>query len=98
MSTRVVDPLRRPRGKAMRRNFSGEDGPVPDPGAGQFRGKIAHVLHHPTMGYWRNEAIQRCDDACGDDSAGRLATATLRASLSLSPTPAATLTTPCWHA
>lgn len=43
MSNRVVKLAQRPTGMVKRENFSIEDGPVPQPGAGEFRVRIEYI-------------------------------------------------------
>jgi len=40
MSNRMVKLARRPQGMVAREDFTIEDGPVPEPGPGEFRVKI----------------------------------------------------------
>jgi NADPH-dependent curcumin reductase CurA len=56
MSNRLVKLVRRPKGMATREDFAFEDGPVPEPGPGEFRVKIACISLDPAMRAWMNEA------------------------------------------
>jgi NADPH-dependent curcumin reductase len=56
MSNRMVKLAQRPAGMVKRENFSIEDGPVPQPGAGEFRVRIAYISLDPAMRGWMNEA------------------------------------------
>jgi NADPH-dependent curcumin reductase len=56
MSNRMVRLVRRPRGMATRADFAIEDGPVPEPGPGEFRVKIAYISLDPAMRGWMNDA------------------------------------------
>jgi NADPH-dependent curcumin reductase len=56
MSNRMVKLARRPRGMVMREDFRIEDGPVPEPGPGEFRIKIECISLDPAMRGWMNEA------------------------------------------
>jgi len=56
MSNRMVRLARRPRGLATRSDFTIEDGPVPEPGPGEFRVKIAYISLDPAMRGWMNDA------------------------------------------
>ena len=56
MSNRMVRLARRPRGMATRSDFTIEDGPVPEPGPGEFRVKIAYISLDPAMRGWMNDA------------------------------------------
>jgi len=55
MSNRMVKLVRRPKGMVVREDFKIEDGPVPEPGAGEFRVKIAYISLDPAMRGWMNE-------------------------------------------
>jgi NADPH-dependent curcumin reductase CurA len=55
MSNRMVKLVRRPKGMVVREDFKIEDGPVPDPGAGEFRVRIAYISLDPAMRGWMNE-------------------------------------------
>ena len=55
MSNRMVKLARRPRGMVTRQDFSFEDGPVPEPGAGEFRVRVEYVSLDPAMRGWMNE-------------------------------------------
>jgi len=56
MTNRMVKLARRPKGMAVREDFRIEDGPVPEPGPGEFRVKIAYISLDPAMRGWMNEA------------------------------------------
>jgi NADPH-dependent curcumin reductase CurA len=56
MSNRMVKLARRPKGMVAREDFRIEDGPVPEPGANEFRVKVAYVSLDPAMRGWMNEA------------------------------------------
>jgi NADPH-dependent curcumin reductase CurA len=56
MSNRMVKLARRPVGMAKREDFSIEDGPVPQPGPGEFRVKIEYISLDPAMRGWMNDA------------------------------------------
>ena len=56
MSNRMVKLARRPTGMVKREDFSIEDGPVPEPGAGEFRIRIEYISLDPAMRGWMNEA------------------------------------------
>src|SRR6476660_1262453 len=56
MSNRMVKLAQRPVGMAKRENFSIEDGPVPQPGAGEFRVKVEYISLDPAMRGWMNDA------------------------------------------
>jgi NADPH-dependent curcumin reductase CurA len=55
MSNRMVRLARRPVGMVKREDFKIEDGPVPEPGAGEFRVKVAYVSLDPAMRGWISE-------------------------------------------
>ena len=55
MSNRMVKLARRPKGMVTREDFTIEDGPVPEPGAGEFRVKIEYISLDPAMRGWMNE-------------------------------------------
>jgi NADPH-dependent curcumin reductase CurA len=55
MSNRMVKLARRPVGMVKREDFRIEDGPVPEPGANEFRVKVAYVSLDPAMRGWMNE-------------------------------------------
>jgi NADPH-dependent curcumin reductase len=55
MSNRMVKLARRPAGMVKRDDFRIEDGPVPEPSAGEFRVKVAYVSLDPAMRGWINE-------------------------------------------
>ncbi len=55
MSNRMVKLARRPKGMVTREDFRVEDGPVPEPGPGEFRVKIAYISLDPAMRGWVNE-------------------------------------------
>jgi len=55
MSNRMVRLVRRPVGMVKREDFKVEDGPVPEPGAGEFRVKSAYVSLDPAMRGWMSE-------------------------------------------
>jgi NADPH-dependent curcumin reductase len=55
MGNRMVKLARRPQGMVTRADFHIEDGPVPEPGVGQFRVKITYVSLDPAMRGWLNE-------------------------------------------
>jgi NADPH-dependent curcumin reductase CurA len=55
MSNRMVKLARRPKGMVQRADFTIEDGPVPEPGAGEFRVKIEYISLDPAMRGWMNE-------------------------------------------
>jgi len=43
MSNRLVKLTRRPRGMVTRADFTVEDGPLPEPGPGEMRVRIAYI-------------------------------------------------------
>jgi NADPH-dependent curcumin reductase CurA len=55
MSNRMVRLARRPLGMVKREDFTIEDGPVPEPGAGEFRVRIAYISLDPAMRGWMSE-------------------------------------------
>jgi NADPH-dependent curcumin reductase len=55
MSNRMVRLVRRPVGMVQRADFKIEDGPVPEPGAGEFRIRIAYISLDPAMRGWMSE-------------------------------------------
>ena len=55
MSNRMIKLARRPVGMVKRDDFKIEDGPVPEPGPGEFRVKVAYVSLDPAMRGWMNE-------------------------------------------
>ncbi len=55
MTNRMVKLARRPKGMVVREDFKVEDGPVPEPGAGEFRIKIEYVSLDPAMRGWIND-------------------------------------------
>ena len=55
MNNRMVRLARRPRGVATRADFTIEDGPVPEPGPGEFRVRIACISLDPAMRGWMND-------------------------------------------
>ena len=55
MSNRMVRLARRPVGMVKREDFKVEDGPVPEPGVGEFRVRIAYVSLDPAMRGWISE-------------------------------------------
>ena len=56
MSNRMVKLARRPKGMVTREDFTIEDGPVPEPGANEFRVKVEYISLDPAMRGWMNEA------------------------------------------
>ena len=56
MSNRLVKLTRRPRGMVTRADFTVEDGPLPEPGPGEMRVRIAYIALDPAMRGWMNEA------------------------------------------
>src|SRR5262249_22440425 len=56
MSNRMARLARRPRGMVTRADFTIEDGPVPEPGPGEFRVRIAYISLDPAMRGWMNDA------------------------------------------
>lgn len=52
---RQVTLARRPHGQATREDFAITTSPVPEPGAGEFRVRIAYVSLDPAMRGWMNE-------------------------------------------
>ncbi len=56
MSNRMVRLARRPKGMATREDFTIEDGPVPEPGPGEFRVKVEYVSLDPAIRGWMNDA------------------------------------------
>jgi NADPH-dependent curcumin reductase len=56
MSNRMVRLARRPRGMVTRADFTIEDGPVPEPGPGEFRVRVACISLDPAMRGWMNDA------------------------------------------
>src|SRR5262245_11203374 len=56
MSNRMVKLARRPKGMTMRADFSIEDSPIPQPGAGEFRVKVHYISLDPARRGWMNEA------------------------------------------
>ena len=56
MSNRMVKLARRPVGLAKREDFTIEDGPVPEPGPGEFRVKVGYVSLDPAIRGWMNDA------------------------------------------
>ena len=55
MSNRMMKLARRPVGMAKREDFSIEDGPVPEPGPGEFRVKVEYISLDPAMRGWMAE-------------------------------------------
>ena len=55
MSNRMVKLARRPKGMVTREDFTIEDGPVPEPGPGEFRVKIEYISLDPAMRGWMND-------------------------------------------
>jgi NADPH-dependent curcumin reductase CurA len=55
MSNRMVKLARRPKGMIKREDFTIEDGPVPEPGAGEFRVKLEYISLDPAMRGWVKE-------------------------------------------
>jgi NADPH-dependent curcumin reductase CurA len=55
MSNRMVKLARRPKGMVTREDFAIEDGPVPEPGPGEFRVHIQYISLDPAMRGWMNE-------------------------------------------
>ena len=55
MSNRMVRLARRPVGMAKREDFTVEDGPVPEPGPGEFRVGVEYVSLDPAMRGWMAE-------------------------------------------
>jgi NADPH-dependent curcumin reductase CurA len=55
MSNRMVKLARRPTGMVKREDFTVEDGPVAEPGAGEFRVKVEYVSLDPAMRGWIND-------------------------------------------
>jgi NADPH-dependent curcumin reductase CurA len=56
MSNRIVKLARRPKGMVTREDFRIEDGPVPEPGPGEFRVGIEYISLDPAMRGWMNDA------------------------------------------
>jgi NADPH-dependent curcumin reductase CurA len=55
MGNRMARLARRPRGMVTRDDFTFEDGPVPEPAAGEFRVRIEAISLDPAMRGWMNE-------------------------------------------
>ena len=55
MSNRMVKLARRPKGMVTREDFTIEDGPVPEPGPGEFRVAVQYISLDPAMRGWMNE-------------------------------------------
>jgi NADPH-dependent curcumin reductase CurA len=55
MSNRMVKLVRRPKGMTTRADFSIEDGPVPQPGPGEFRVRVEYISLDPAMRGWMSE-------------------------------------------
>ena len=55
-TNRMVKLAQRPFGMVKRENFTIEDGPLPEPGDGQFRVKVECVSIDPAMRPWLNDA------------------------------------------
>jgi NADPH-dependent curcumin reductase CurA len=55
MSNRMVKLARRPKGMVTREDFSIEDGPVPEPGPGEFRVCVEYISLDPAMRGWISE-------------------------------------------
>ena len=55
MSNRMVKLARRPTGMITRQDFMIEDGPIPQPGANEFRVRVEYVSLDPAMRGWVNE-------------------------------------------
>ncbi len=55
MSNRMVKLARRPKGMVTREAFSIEDGPIPEPGPGEFRVRVEYISLDPAMRGWMNE-------------------------------------------
>ena len=55
MSNRMVKLARRPKGMVTREDFTFEDGPVPEPGQGEFRVRVEYISLDPAMRGWMNE-------------------------------------------
>ena len=56
MSNRMVKLARRPKGMVTREDFTIEDGPVPEPGPGEFRVRVEYISLDPAMRGWMNES------------------------------------------
>jgi NADPH-dependent curcumin reductase CurA len=56
MSNRMVKLARRPVGMVKREDFTVEEGPMPEPGPGELRIKIAYVSLDPAMRGWITDA------------------------------------------
>jgi len=56
MGNRMVKLAQRPKGMVKRDDFLIEDGPVPQPGPGEFRVKIEYISLDPAMRGWMSEA------------------------------------------
>lgn len=56
MSNRMVKLARRPVGMTKRADFTIENGPVPEPGPGEFRVRIEYVSLDPAMRGWMNDS------------------------------------------
>ncbi len=52
---RIACLTSRPTGSAGRENFTFEDGPIPEPGEGQFRVRVHFISLDPAMRGWMNE-------------------------------------------
>src|SRR5262245_32841674 len=55
MSNRMVRLARPPVGMIKREDFTVEDGPVPEPGPGELRVRIAYISLDPAMRGWVSE-------------------------------------------
>ncbi len=55
MTNRMVKLARRPKGMTTRADFSIEDGPLPQPGPGEFRVKVQYISLDPAMRGWMSE-------------------------------------------
>jgi NADPH-dependent curcumin reductase len=56
MNNRMVKLARRPIGMTKREDFTIEDGPVPEPGPGEFRVRIEYVSLDPAIRGWMNDS------------------------------------------
>ena len=56
MNNRMVKLTRRPRGMVTRADFTIEEGPLPEPGPGELRVRIAYISLDPAMRGWMSEA------------------------------------------
>lgn len=79
-TNRMAKLAERPFGMAKRENFAIEDGPIPEPGDGEFRVRVEYVSIDPAMRPWLNEGPSYAPPVAIGEVMRALASGTVEAS------------------